>query len=99
VQPAVAEHLEQDRVLPGRPGHGDAQIGLVLPQAEDTPAVLEHRGARLLGVQASELHLPDVGDDLGLDPPRLLHELEELTQKVLVSDALQTQHGDSLGES
>jgi hypothetical protein len=35
VQPAVAEHLEQDRVL--------------------------------------------AGDDLGLDPPRLLHELEQLT--------------------
>ena len=34
VQPAVAEHVEQDRVLPGRPRHGDAQISLVLPQTE-----------------------------------------------------------------
>ena len=70
VQPTVAEHLEQDRVFPGRPG-----------------------------VQPPELHLTDVGDDLGLDSPRLLHELVQLTQKVLVSDALQAQHGDSLGES
>ena len=99
VQPAVAEHLEQHRVLPGRPRHGDPQIGLVLPQAKDSPAVLEHRGARPLGVQASELHLADVSDDLGLDAPRLLHEVEQLTQKVLVSDTLQAQHGDSLGES
>jgi hypothetical protein len=97
-QPAVSEHLEQDRVLPGRPGHGDAQIGLVLTETKDSPAVLEHRRARLLGIEPPELHLPDVGDDLGLDPPGLLRELDELTQKVLVSHALQALHGDSLGE-
>jgi hypothetical protein len=44
------------------------------------------------------VHLADVGDDVGLYPPRLPHELGQLTEKVLVSEALQTQHGDSLGE-
>jgi hypothetical protein len=49
-------------------------------------------------MEAPALCLSDVGDDLGLDSPRLLHELEKLTQEVLVSETLQAQHGDSLGE-
>jgi hypothetical protein len=63
-----------------------------------SPAVLEHRRARLLCIEPPELDLRDVGDDLGLDTAGLLHELEQLTQEVLVSDTLQAQHGDSLGE-
>jgi hypothetical protein len=68
VQPAVAEHFEHDGVLPRYPRHGDAQIGLVLPQMEDPPAVLEHRRARLPRIEAPDLHLCDVSHDLGLDP-------------------------------
>jgi hypothetical protein len=97
VQPAVAEHLEQDWVLPSRPRHRDTQIGLVLPETKNPPAVLEHRRARLPGEKPPELHLPDVSHELGLDPPRLLHELKQLTQKIFVSDTPQAQHGDSLG--
>jgi hypothetical protein len=97
VQPAVAEHLEQDRVLPSRAGHRDPQIDLVLPEPEDPTAVLEHRRARLLGEEPPEIHLPDVGDELGLDTPRLRRELEQLKQKLLVSDTPQARHGDSLG--
>jgi hypothetical protein len=47
-----------------------------------------------MGVQPSELHFPDVGDELGLDTPGLLHELEQLAHEVLVSHTLQAQHGD-----
>jgi len=98
VKPAVPEHLEQDGVLPRRPRHGDAQVGLVLPQTQDPPAVLEHRRARLPRVEPPDLHLSDVSHALGLDRSRLLHERGELTEKVVVSNTLQAQHGDSLGE-
>jgi hypothetical protein len=78
----------QGRALAGGPGHGDAQVGFVLAEGERTPAVLEHRRADFVGVQPPPLDLADVGDDVGLDPPRLPHELGQLMEKVLVSEAL-----------
>jgi hypothetical protein len=74
VQPSVAEHLEQDGMLTRRPRHGDAEIGLVLPQAENSPAVFEHRRARLAGIEPPALHLCDMSDHLGLGSSRLLHQ-------------------------
>jgi hypothetical protein len=98
VEPAVAEHLEQDGVLPGRPRHSDAKVGLVLPQPEAATAVLEHRRARLLRIEPPDLHLADVGHDVGVDSSRLLHEVQELPEKLVVSHSLQAQHRDSLEE-
>jgi hypothetical protein len=98
VKAGVAEHVQQDGVLSGGTGHGDAQVGLVLPEAEDPSAVLEHRRAGLVGIQPSQLHLADVSDDIGLDPSGLPHELGQLPEKVIIPDVLQAQHGDSLGE-
>jgi hypothetical protein len=98
MQPAIGQHLEQRGILPRRPRDRDAQVGLVLPQMENPPAVLEHRRARLPRVKPPDLHFSDVGHDLGLDRSRLPHERGELTEKVVVWNALQAQHGDSLGE-
>jgi hypothetical protein len=88
VQPAVAQHVQQGRALAGGPGHGDAQVGFVRAEGEHTPPVLEHRRADFVGVQPAPLDLADVGDDVGLAPPRLPHELGQLMEKVLVSEAL-----------
>ena len=98
VKPAVAEHRQENRVLPGGTGNGDAEVGLVLSEVEDPPAVLEHRGAGLLGIQPAQLDLSDVGDDVGLDPSGLANELRQTPEKVPVRDVLQALHRDSLGE-
>jgi hypothetical protein len=97
MQPAVGEHLKKDRMMAGRPCHGDAQVRFVLPQAEDPPAVLEHRRACSPSVQAPALRLRDVSHDVGLDPSRLLYETKELEQQLVVPNILQAQHRDSLG--
>ena len=49
VQPTVAEHLEQDRVLPGRLGHGDAQVYVrELPDEVRLPDGLGQKEVRVI---------------------------------------------------
>ena len=44
--------------------------------------------ASLARVQPPLIHLADVGDEIGLDPPRVLQELRELTKKIIIGNRM-----------
>jgi hypothetical protein len=79
-----SEHREKHLVLPGGSGDGDAPIGLGLREVQLLRTVREHRGKRLAGVEPSLVDLADVGDEVGLDPTRLRHQLVEAEQQLVV---------------
>jgi hypothetical protein len=86
VDPSVPQHLQEPGVLPAGPGHVDAQAGLGLREVEHLHAVGEHRRHGLPGVGPPGVDLGDVGDEVGLDPPRVLEQRGETTQKLVVRD-------------
>jgi hypothetical protein len=75
VEPAVLEHVEEDGVAARKAPHGDAEIRLGVREVEDLAAVLEYRGCGLASVEPSRVHLPDVGDEVRLDPSRPTDQL------------------------
>jgi hypothetical protein len=86
VQPTVAEHGQERRVLPGGPRDGDPEVRLVLPEMQDLPTVVEHRRARFPRVQLPRVDLADVRHDVGLDPPGVPRELGEAAEQRVVRE-------------
>jgi hypothetical protein len=75
VEPAVAEHVEELRVVARGPGGRDAEVGLEVRELEHFDAVDVHGRFRLARVKAPRIDLGDVGDDVGLDSPGLAVEV------------------------
>ena len=78
----------------------DAQVRLELGEVEHLRAVGEHRGRGLAGVEPARVHFPDVGDEIGLDAPRLAQQLGQSTEQLVVRDQLQRArvfHADNIG--
>jgi hypothetical protein len=86
VKPPVAQHGKDHGVLARGPGHGDAQVGLGLREAQGLRAVGEHGGEGFMGVEASLVHLGDVGDEVPLDAARLGEDLPQAAQEIVVGD-------------
>jgi len=86
VQPAIGEHLEQDRVPSRSPGHPDPAKGLALGQMQDARAIHEHGWARATGPEPTEIHLGDVGDEVNLDAARLTHGAREPGEELVVRE-------------
>ncbi len=84
VQPAVPEHGEEHGVLARGAGDGDTKVRLRLRKVQDLDAVKEHGRASFPGVQAAMVDLPDVRDEGGLDPSRLLGELEQTVEELVI---------------
>jgi hypothetical protein len=77
VQPPVGQHLEEDGVLAGGPGRGDAEVGLGLGEMKDLGAVGKHRGGGFAGEEAALIDFTDVGDEVGLHAAGLAEDLSE----------------------
>ena len=88
VQPAIPEHREEHRVLPSGASDGDTEVRLGLRKVQDLDAVREHGRASVPGVQAAMVDLPDVRNEVGLDPSRLLSELEKAVEELVVRKRL-----------
>lgn len=86
VQAPVGQHREQDRMPPRRAGHRDPQVRLVLGEVERPGAVREQRRERLPGVEPPLVHLGELRDQLGLDPPRLPDAPREPPQQLVVGE-------------
>ena len=90
VNPPVAEHLEEHRVLATRPRHVDPQRGLGLREMQHLDAVGVHGGRGLPGVEPARVHLGDEGDEVGLDAAGLLQHLGQAAQQIVVRHGLET---------
>ena len=86
VKPPVAQHRKDHRVLARGSGHGDAQVGLGLREVQGLRAVGEHGGEGFTSVEASLVHLGDVGDEVGLDAARLGEDLGQAAEEIAVGD-------------
>jgi hypothetical protein len=75
MEAAVTQHGQQHGVLPGRPGHGDAQVGLVLREMKHLGAVDEHRRRGLSGVEPPGVDFGNEGDKVCFDAAGLPHDL------------------------
>ena len=76
-------------MLSRRTGGRNAEIGLGLREVQGVRAVREHRRKRLAGIEPSLVHLGDVGDNVGLDAPRLSHKLGEAVEQRVVRNRLE----------
>jgi hypothetical protein len=61
----------------------DAQVALRLREMKDLRTVREHGGRSLADVEPALVHLGDVGDEVGLDPPSVPHELGQAAQELV----------------
>jgi hypothetical protein len=86
VKTPIAQHLEEDRVLAGRPGHGDPQVGLALREVESAGAIREHRREGLTGVELPPVHFGDVRDEVLLDAAGLAEDLGQAAKEVVVGE-------------
>ena len=89
MEPTVGEHVQEHGVLTGRPGRGDAQVGLGLGEVKDVHAIDEHRGGGLAGVETSSLDLGDVGDEIGLGAARLAQKVDESAEELVVGEGFE----------
>jgi hypothetical protein len=90
VEPPVGEHFEKDGVLSRRSGRCDAQIGLLLREVQKLHAIREHRGHGCASKQPPLVHLIDVGNEFGFDAPRLLNELREAEEELVISKGFES---------
>jgi hypothetical protein len=98
VQAAVGEHREQDWMLARGARRHDPQVGFRLREMEDVDAVAEHRRRRRARIEASPIHLADVGDDVGLSATGVAQELGEATkQRVVRNGGEWLMHGQRVG--
>jgi hypothetical protein len=86
VEPPVAQHREEHRVLARGAGRGDAEVGLGLREVQGLGAVSEHGREGLTGVEASLVHLGDVGDEVDFEAAGLREDLAQATKEVLVGE-------------
>jgi len=86
VEPSVAQHGEEHRVLARGARHRDPQVSLLLAQVEYLGAVLKHRRGRLAGVEPALVELGDVRHDIGLDTSRLPHERGQAAQQLAIRE-------------
>jgi hypothetical protein len=89
VKAAGRQHGQEHRMLPGRPGRGNPEIGLGLGEVQDARAVGEHRGECVTGIESSLVDLGDVGHHVGFDAPGLAHELGQAAEQLVVGDRLE----------
>jgi hypothetical protein len=87
VKTPIAQHLEEDRVLAGRPGHGDPQVGLALREVKSPGAIREHRREGLTGVELPPAHFGDVRDEVLLDAAGLAEDLAQAAKEVVVGQS------------
>jgi hypothetical protein len=66
VESAIGQHLEDHRIFPGEAARGDAEVGFGLGQVEHLDAIRMHGGTGSASVEAPQVHLGDVGDELAL---------------------------------
>ena len=93
VEPSVAEHREQ----PGVPARGacdrDAPIGLGLRKVKGLGSIDEHGREGLAREKTTLVGLADVGDEVGLDAARLVDELVQSPQQLVVGDVVESESG------
>ena len=76
----IPEHQKEHRVFPRRASHGDAEIGLGLRKVQNLGAIHEHRRASLASKEPAMIHFTDMRNQIGFDPPRLLHDLRQTVE-------------------
>ena len=86
VEPAVAKRLEESRVGARSTGYRDAAVCVGFRQVQALSAVREHGWEGLPGEEPPLVDLADVGDEVGLDAPRLADEIGEPTQQLVIGD-------------
>jgi hypothetical protein len=84
VEPAVGEHLQEDRMPSRRPGHANSPEGLALGEMQDTSGVHEHRRAGVAGIETPEVHLGNVGDERGLVAADFANDVGERGEELVV---------------
>jgi hypothetical protein len=77
VESAVREHLEQDRMLPGRTGDVYPELGFALGQVKNVSTVQKHRGDGVTREESASIHLGEVLDERGLDAAGLAKDVVE----------------------
>jgi len=86
VETTVGQHFQEEGMLEGRAGRGDAQVGLGLGEVKDLRAVGEHGGGGFAGVEPALVHLGDVGQEVGLRAAGLLEQIGQPTKQLVVGD-------------
>ena len=76
----LAEHLQNHRKPARSPCDGDSEISLGLGEAQDVDAVDVHTGAGLAQEKLPAVDFADMGDQLGLDSPRLREEKRQTSK-------------------
>jgi hypothetical protein len=86
LQPAVREHLEQDGVLPSRPGHGDPVVRHAFGEVQHVRAIEKHRRAGMARVEMAGVDLGDVSHESSLDPVGLTQKIGEPREELVVGE-------------
>jgi hypothetical protein len=100
VETAVSEHDQEDGVLTGRAGRIDAKVGFGLRKAEYLRTIREHGRRGFGGVKPSGVHLADVRDEISFDATRVVEQLREPTQQLVVRKRMERPffyHTDNMG--
>jgi hypothetical protein len=84
VKTSIGQHRKEHRVFPRRSGHRDAEISLGLGEVQNFDGVFEHGRASLASKEPAMVHFTDMCDELGVDPPRLLHDLRQIVEELVV---------------
>jgi hypothetical protein len=86
---SLGQEVEDHRKAAGGASGFDAVVGLVLGEAEDGAAVDEEGGMSLPEVDVADVHLGEVGDDLGGDVSGAAGEGKESGDEVAVGQESQ----------
>src|SRR5262245_12048846 len=75
MQPAVAQHGEEDRVPTSRSSRVDAQVGFRLGEVKDLGTVRVHRRRGLPRIEPARVDRADVINNIGLYATRVAEQL------------------------
>jgi hypothetical protein len=102
VEPAIAEHREQEGMLAGGTRRGDPQVRLCVRQMQELGAVREHRRRRRPRIQPPPVDLPDVGDEVGLSAAGIQEQNAQALEQLVVRDHRERGlflHGESVART
>jgi hypothetical protein len=89
VKTAIPEHRQERRVPPRGASHRDAQISRRLREVQHLGAVDEQGRASLASIEPALVHFTDMRDRIGFDPTRLLQDLRETLEQLVIGEGLE----------
>ena len=89
MKPTVGQHVEEEGMLEGGTGRGDAQVGLGLGEVKDLSTVGEHRRGGFASVEPALVDLGDVGHEIGLRAAGLVEQIAQPTEQLVVGDGVE----------